>query len=161
MPNVGDAAPDFTLLGASGNSFTLSSLKGSKRALLVFYPEDMTSGCTDQLAALRETIDDFRGQNTEILGINEGDAESHRRFIEHLRLQFDLLIDEDLRVSDAYEALQIEGTVVRRKLQRISRTVVIVGKDGNVIYRSAGAPPPGELLLAIENAKDEPTLSRQ
>jgi hypothetical protein len=31
---------------------------------------------------------------------------------------------------------------------------VIVGKDGRVIYRAAGAPPPGELLAVIANAKD-------
>src|SRR4051812_20220288 len=119
MPNVGDTAPDFTLQGASGSTFALSTVHGTKRALLVFYPEDMTSGCTDQLAALRETFEDFREHDTEILGINEGDAESHQRFIEHLRLPFDLLIDEGLRVSNAYDALQIEGTVVKRKLQRI------------------------------------------
>ncbi len=44
MPEVGDLAPDFTLKGASGNELTLSSLRGSKRALLLFYPEDRTGG---------------------------------------------------------------------------------------------------------------------
>ena len=44
MVEVGDLAPDFTLRGASGKEFTLSALRGKKRALLLFYPEDMTSG---------------------------------------------------------------------------------------------------------------------
>jgi len=44
MPDVGEFAPDFTLRGASGNEVSLSSLRGSKRALLMFYPEDGTSG---------------------------------------------------------------------------------------------------------------------
>jgi len=44
MVDVGDIAPDFTLKGASGKTFTLSALRGQKRALLIFYPEDMTSG---------------------------------------------------------------------------------------------------------------------
>jgi len=44
MVDVGDLAPDFTLKGASGRMFTLSSLRGKQRALLIFYPEDMTSG---------------------------------------------------------------------------------------------------------------------
>jgi peroxiredoxin len=44
MPDVGDLAPDFTLRGASGNEFTLSPLRGNKRALLLFYPEDRTGG---------------------------------------------------------------------------------------------------------------------
>jgi peroxiredoxin len=44
MVGVGDTAPDFTLRGASGNEVTLSALRGTTRALLIFYPEDMTSG---------------------------------------------------------------------------------------------------------------------
>src|SRR5687768_10517359 len=42
--NTGVDAPDFTLRGARGDEFTLSSLRGEKRALLIFYPQDMTSG---------------------------------------------------------------------------------------------------------------------
>jgi peroxiredoxin Q/BCP len=44
MAEVGEIAPDFTLTGASGKTFTLSALRGQKRVLLIFYPEDMTSG---------------------------------------------------------------------------------------------------------------------
>lgn len=44
MVDVGDLAPDFTLRGTKGDEVTLSALRGSKRVLLVFYPEDMTSG---------------------------------------------------------------------------------------------------------------------
>jgi peroxiredoxin len=42
--NVGDDAPDFTLRGADGAEMTLSALRGQKRALLIFYPQDLTSG---------------------------------------------------------------------------------------------------------------------
>jgi thioredoxin-dependent peroxiredoxin len=103
---------------------------------------------------VRETIEDFRAADTEPYGINEGDAASHQRFIDHLKLPFDLLVDEGLRVADSYDALKTEGTLVKRKLQRISRTVVIVGKDGHILFRAAGAPPPGELLAVVQNAQD-------
>ena len=44
MVDVGEMAPDFTLLGTKGDEFRLSDLRDSKRALLLFYPQDRTSG---------------------------------------------------------------------------------------------------------------------
>ncbi len=31
---------------------------------------------------------------------------------------------------------------------------MVVGKDGRVLFREAGAPPPAEILAAIAAAKD-------
>ena len=41
---VGDEAPDFALHGAHGEETRLRDLRGVKRALLIFYPKDATSG---------------------------------------------------------------------------------------------------------------------
>ncbi|MCC6792608.1 MAG: redoxin domain-containing protein, partial [Thermomicrobiales bacterium] len=118
------------------------------RALLVFYPQDMTSGCTDQLKAIQEVLSDFESADTQPFGVNEGDAASHQQFIDELDITFDLLVDEDLKVSAAYDALKPEGG-------RILRHVVIVGKNGKIIFRAQGAPAPNELLAAIAAANDE------
>lgn len=96
---------------------------------------------------MRETLSDFEALDTQPYGINNGDAASHQSFIDELDLTFDLLVDEGLEVAAAYDALKSEG-------DRIQRTVVIVGKNGKIIFRAQGAPPPGELLTAISNADD-------
>ena len=44
VSDVGTLAPDFTLRGTRGDEVRLGALRGAKRALLLFYPEDMTSG---------------------------------------------------------------------------------------------------------------------
>ena len=96
---------------------------------------------------MRETIDEFRVLDTEVYGVNEGSAESHAQFIEKLTLPFDLLVDEGLEVARAYGALKPEGN-------RIDRTVVIVGKDGSILFRQKGAPSPDLLLTMLAAADD-------
>jgi peroxiredoxin len=93
-------------------------------------------------------IDQFRAVDTEPFGVNPGDAASHQAFIDALTLPFDLLVDEGSRVAQCYGALRPDGS-------GIARTVVVVGKDGTVIYRQTGAPPPAEILAAIRAAGDE------
>jgi peroxiredoxin len=94
-------------------------------------------------------VDDFRALDTEPFGINEADAASHQQFIDQLALPFDLLVDEDLSVARTYGTLRPDG-------DRNARTVIIVGKDGKIVLRAAGAPPPAELLDAIQQAADQP-----
>jgi peroxiredoxin len=97
---------------------------------------------------VRDAIDEFHALETEVFGVNQADAASHQSFIDSQRLPFDLLVDEGLAVARNYDALKPEG-------DRINRTVVIVGKNGRVVYRSPGAPPISDLLAAIREANDE------
>lgn len=96
---------------------------------------------------MRDATADFRALDTEPFGVNPGDAASHRAFIDAHGFPFDLLVDEGLRVATAYGAVKPDGSGVQR-------TVVIVGKDGRVLYRAAGAPPPEELLAVIRGSQD-------
>ena len=92
-------------------------------------------------------MDRFHELNTVVFGVNQGDAASHLGFIEHLNLPFDLLVDDGLAISAAYGTLRETG-------DRIQRTVIAVGRDGKVIFREQGAPPPGNIANAIANAND-------
>ena len=97
---------------------------------------------------MRDAVADFRAHDTEPYGVNPADAASHQAFIDDLGLPFDLLVDEGLHVARAYDALKPDQP-------SINRTVVVVGKDGRVIFRAAGAPPPAEIIAAIAEAQDE------
>ena len=145
--NVGDDAPDFQMTGTSGPGLKLSDLRGKKRAVLFFYPQDCTSGCLAQLTEAGTYMDEFRALDTEPFGVNEAEAESHQEFLDQLDIPFDLLVDRDFKVSRSYDALKSDQ-------DRISRTVVVVGKNGKVIFRAAGAPPPTEIIKEISQAND-------
>ena len=145
--NVGDVAPAVALKGTFGPGLNLDDIKGEKRAVLIFYPEDCTSGCLDQLTRAGAVIEEFHELDAEVYGVNEASAESHQEFLDQLDSNVDLLVDENFGVSRAFDAMK-DGQ------ERIARTVVIIGKNGNIIFRAAGAPPTDELLRVIANAKD-------
>jgi peroxiredoxin Q/BCP len=96
---------------------------------------------------VRDAIDAFRAHDTEPYGVNPADADSHRKFIEEQNLPFDLLVDEGLTVAHAYDA-------VRPDADRVNRTVVVIGKNGRIIFYERGAPPPEEIIAAIAAAED-------
>lgn len=96
---------------------------------------------------MRDAIEELRADDVEPYGVNGGDAASHRAFIDAFGFPFDLLVDEGLAVAGAYGALRPEGT-------GIQRTVVVVGKNGRVIFRADGAPAPREVLEAIRGSDD-------
>ena len=101
---------------------------------------------------MRGSIDAFRRLDTEPVGVNPADAASHRAFIEAHDFPFDLLVDEGRLVAEAYSAIKPDGSGVQR-------TVVLVGKDGRVLFRAAGAPPPAGLIAVIERADDEAEIT--
>lgn len=150
--DVGAEAPDFTLQADTGDAFRLSDLLGHVRAMLVFYPKDFTPGCTDQLIQVRRNIEHLRGAGIEPMGVNSGDADSHQRFRKEHGLNFDLLVDEDNKVAHAYGAIKDDGT-------GIQRSVVVVGKNGKVIFAESGAPPWQRILSAMHTTDDVPAAT--
>lgn len=41
---VGDAAPDFVLMGSDGKTYTLSQFRGEKPVVIAFFPKAFTGG---------------------------------------------------------------------------------------------------------------------
>jgi peroxiredoxin Q/BCP len=153
MPiEVGASAPDFTLKTSTGEEFRLSDLQGMLRVMLVFYPKDFTPVCTDQLIQIRKNLHHLRKAGIEPIGVNPGDAETHERFREEHALNFALLVDENAQVAHAYGAIKPEG-------EGILRSVVVVGRNGKIIYSKEGKPPWQLILNAIRPINDSPEVS--
>jgi peroxiredoxin (alkyl hydroperoxide reductase subunit C) len=70
FPAVGDAAPDFTLPNQHGERVTLSSYRGHKNVLIVFYPFAFSGICTRELREIRDRLEDFQGDDIEVLTIS-------------------------------------------------------------------------------------------
>src|SRR6266704_5944592 len=90
---VGDKAPDFTLLAQSGAPVSLGDFLGKKRIVLYFYPKDNTSLCTEEACAFRDNYEVFKDAGAEVIGVSSDSVESHQQFAKEHQLPFILLSD--------------------------------------------------------------------
>lgn len=67
---VGQEAPDFELPDSEGGKTKLSSYRGQKNVLLVFYPLAFSPICTDEFCALRDINTDLQNVDTEVIGVS-------------------------------------------------------------------------------------------
>ena len=126
----GKPAPDFELQSDSGETVTLSSLRGQP-VVLYFYPRDDTPGCTTQACAIRDVYDDFRDRGAVVLGVSPDDDASHRKFKEKYRLPFTLLADTDHAVAEAYGVWK-QKTMLGRTYMGVDRTTFLIDREGRV-----------------------------
>ena len=91
--SLGGMAPDFTLRDQFGQDVRLSSYRGSKAVLLVFYPYAFSGVCTGEMAGIRDRLADFMTFDSEILAISCDPVYSLRAFADAEGLNFPLLSD--------------------------------------------------------------------
>ena len=100
----GDKAPDFTLPGTGGGTYSLDDFLG-KPIVLVFYPGDDTPVCTKQLNSYNDDLLQFENVGAQVLAVSAQDMASHEKFSSKYGFQFPLLADTDKSVASAYGIL--------------------------------------------------------
>jgi peroxiredoxin len=93
MTTIGQAAPDFTIPNQHGEAVSLSSFKGGKNVLLMFYPFSFTGTCTGELCALRDDLSSFQNDDVQVLAISCDSPFTQRVFAEQENYQFPVLSD--------------------------------------------------------------------
>ena len=85
--------PDFSLLDDQAKEFRLNRDVNTKYTVLYFYPKDETPGCTKQACFFRDSYNEFKEYDCEIIGISSDRQISHERFKSNHNLPFKLLSD--------------------------------------------------------------------
>ena len=145
--NVGDPAPDFELTTDSGETVTLSDLRG-KRVVLYFYPKDDTSGCTTQACGFRDAYPVIEEQNAVVLGVSPDGVKSHQKFKTKYDLPFTLLVDEDHAVAEAYGAWG-EKSMYGKKYMGIIRSHFVIDAQGHIADAQVKVSPKDSVALAL------------
>lgn len=130
MLNVGDKAPNFTLPDKDGNLVSLSDFLG-KKVVVYFYPKDNTPGCTKQACGFSENIEEFKKNNTVILGISKDSQKAHQNFTEKQNLKITLLSDVERQAIEAYGVWQ-EKKLYGKVSMGIVRTTFVIDENGNI-----------------------------
>jgi peroxiredoxin len=136
MVDVGDVAPDFELPDQHRNPVRLSSFRGQKNVVLVFYPLSFTRVCEGELCAIRDEIADFSNDHTVTLAVSVDSTAVHAQWAKEQGYEFPLLADfwphgavaEQYGVFNADIGLAVRGTF-------------IVDRQGTVVYKVVNAIP--------------------
>jgi len=131
MLNIGDKAPEFTLLDGNENSVSLSDFKG-KKVVLWFYPKASTPGWTIEGQGFRDEFKKFKKQNIVVLGMSADSAKRQKNFCEKQSFPFPLLSDETKDVLKAYDAWGLKK-MYGREYEGIYRITYVIDENGNII----------------------------
>ena len=90
---IGTSAPDFKLKNQFGEEVALSSFKGNKNVVLLFYPFAFSGICTGELCGLRDDLSTFQNDNVELIAISCDAMHTQKAFAEKEGYKFSLLTD--------------------------------------------------------------------
>ena len=115
---VGENAPDFIANITDGDTIKLSEiLSAGEGVILYFYPRDNTSGCTVQACDFRDSFGRFTDS-----------AQSHQKFIDKNSLPFELVVDDDSSLHEAYGTWREKNMYGNTYMGTLRSTFVIDSK---------------------------------
>jgi mycoredoxin-dependent peroxiredoxin len=134
---VGTQAPDFTLKDANREDVSLSSFRGEKNVLLVFYPFAFSGICTGELCQVRDELAEYQNDEVQVIGVSVDTPFSLKAWAEKEGYTFPLLSDFWPHGATA----QAYG-VFNDKAGMAVRGTFLIDKQG--VIRFAEANQPGE-----------------
>jgi thioredoxin-dependent peroxiredoxin len=132
MLEVGQMAPDFSLMDHAGGARSLAAVRG-QWVVVYFYPRDDTPGCTKEACGFRDSLPRFTGLNAQIWGVSADDSKAHQKFVTKFDLNFPLLVDPDQSMLQAYGAW-VEKSMYGKKYMGVQRITYLIDPDGRVAH---------------------------
>lgn len=134
-PEVGTEAPDFTLKDQNNQEVTLSSFRGDRNVLVVFYPFAFSGICTGELSAVRDDLASFQNDDVQILAVSVDHVFALKAWADAQGYEFPLLADfwPHGSVAQAYGVFHEQaGFAVRGTF--------LVDRDGTVRFAEVNGP---------------------
>jgi peroxiredoxin Q/BCP len=130
MLNAGDKAPEFSLPGTDGKTYTLSAMKG-KTVVLAWYPAAFTGGCTAECRQFRDSGDTIKKFDVNYFMASVDTPEKNKDFATQEQANFPMLSDPDRKVAMAYGVVSTPTGVAKR-------WTFYIGGDGKILFVDRG-----------------------
>ncbi len=127
---IGDKAPDFTLVNHDGTKVKLSSFKGEK-VIVYFFPAALTPGCHTEAEDFTKNLKALNKAGYEVLGVSPDSQAKMAKFQAAHKLKFALLADEDLAVHKKYAAYG-KKSMYGRTYEGVLRSTFVVDEKGKI-----------------------------
>lgn len=134
-PTVGTEAPDFTLKNQDNEDVTLSSFRGERNVLLVFYPLAFSGICTNEMCAVRDDIASFQNDEVQVLAVSVDHPFALKAWSQAKNLNFPLLSDfwPHGKVAQQYGVFNAERGIAMRG-------TFLIDKQGIVRFAEVNQP---------------------
>ena len=149
-PNVGDPAPEFTLQAVwpegEPRPVTLAEVIASapKGAIVYFYPEAATPGCTVEACDFRDSLDRLAAAGYAVVGVSPDPLEKLEAFRDDEGLTFPLASDPDVAIATAFNTYGPHNVMGHIKTSVI-RSTFVVAPDGTLTYVKRNARAKGHV----------------
>jgi peroxiredoxin len=149
---VGDTAPDFSLFDTDRKERTLKEFAG-KPVVLAFYPGAFTGVCQKELCTFRDSMNEFKRFNAQVVGISVDSPFANAAFASQNELSYPILCDYTRSASKAYGGVH-EDFAGLKGYSASKRAVYVVGANGKVAYawvteNPGNEPPYAEIQAAL------------
>jgi peroxiredoxin len=134
--HVGDAAPDFSLPPAPGPDLvTLSSYRGEKNVVVLFFPLAFSSVCTDEMCAVAEDYGRWKELDAEVIGVSADSPFVTARFARETGADFPIVSDFNKDAMSAFDVMYEEYFGLRGVAKR---SAFVVDREGVIRYAWVG-----------------------
>ena len=130
---VGDQAPDFTLKGSDGRTYSLADYRGKRAVVVAWFPKAFTQGCTLECKSLAANGERLRKYDVAYFMASVDAIEENTRFADSEKADFPLLSDADKSVATRYGVLAARGMA--------NRWTFYIDKNGRVAYIDRAVNP--------------------
>jgi|SRR5215472_73673 len=149
---VGQEAPDFELKNQHGQPVRLSSLRGAKNVVLVFYPLAFSGVCSGEMCAMRDEFPEVHRDDVELLTVSVDSGFVHRAWSDRENFGFGLLSDfwPHGDVARLYGVFDEDMGVSARSTFIIDKSGVVRWKVVNPILQARDIADYQKALAALE-----------